>query len=110
MGLALGSDAPVAPMNPFLGMYAALTRQDEAGQPANGWYPEERMTLPEVIYGYTMAPAILSGKETVQGSISPGKWADMVLLADDLFEMPVESVKETAVDMTIVGGEIVFHS
>lgn len=109
MKLALGSDAPVAPINPFLGMYAALTRQDEAGQPANGWYPEERMTLPEVIYGYTMGPATLSGKEKVQGSITPGKWADMVLLAQDLFEIPVEQVKETAVVMTIVGGKIVYQ-
>jgi predicted amidohydrolase YtcJ len=90
-------------------MYAALCRQDEAGQPANGWYPEERLTLAEVIYGYTMAPAILSGKEAVQGSISPGKWADMVLLADDLFEIKMEDVKETAVFMTIVGGEIVYE-
>jgi len=108
MKLALGSDAPVAPMNPFLGMYAALCRQDESGHPTNGWYPEERMTLAEVIFGYTMAPAMLSGKEAVQGSISPGKWADMVLLADDLFEIPMEDVKETAVAMTIVGGEIVY--
>jgi predicted amidohydrolase YtcJ len=96
-------------MNPFLGMYAALTRQDETGQPANGWYPEERLTLAEVIYGYTMGPATLSGKAAVQGSISPGKWADMVLLADDLFEIAAEQVKETAVDMTIVGGEIVYQ-
>ena len=110
MKLALGSDAPVAPMNPFLGMYAALCRQDEAGQPANGWYPAERLTLAEVIYGYTMAPAILSGKEAVQGSISPGKWADMVLLADDLFEMDAEDVKETAVVMTIVGGKVVYQN
>jgi predicted amidohydrolase YtcJ len=110
MKLALGSDAPVAPMNPFLGVYAALSRQDETGQPANGWYPEERLTLAEVIYGYTMAPALLSGKEDVQGSISPGKWADMVLLADDLFEMPIEAVKETVVAMTIVGGEIVYKN
>ena len=109
MALALGSDAPVAPMNPFLGMYAAITRQDETGQPANGWYPAERLTLAEAIYGYTMAPALLSGKEAVQGSISPGKWADMVLLADDLFEMPMEDVKETAVALTIVGGEIVYQ-
>ena len=109
MKLAFGSDAPVAPMNPFLGMYAALCRQDEAGQPAHGWYPEERITLAEVIYGYTMGPALLSGKEAVQGSISPGKWADMVLLADDLFEMDVENVKETAVVMTLVGGEIVYQ-
>ena len=109
MKLALGSDAPVAPMNPFLGMYAALTRQDESGQPTNGWYPEERMTLPEVIYGYTMGPATLSGKENVQGSITPGKWADMVLLTEDLFEIPVGQVKETAVVMTIVGGKIVYR-
>jgi predicted amidohydrolase YtcJ len=109
MKLALGSDSPVAPMNPFLGIYAAITRQDEARQPAAGWYPEQRLTLAEAIYGYTMAPALLSGKEHLQGSLTPGKWADMVLLADDLFAMPVEDVKDTAVALTIVGGKIVYR-
>ncbi|MFO7681377.1 MAG: amidohydrolase [Chloroflexota bacterium] len=107
--LALGSDAPVASMNPFVGMFAAIKRQDESGQPAGGWYPEERLTLAEAIYGYTMGPALMSGKEAHQGSISPGKWADMALLADDLFALPVEKMPETAVDMTLVAGEIVYR-
>lgn len=109
MKLAFGSDAPVATMNPFVGMRTAVTRQDEGRQPAGGWHPAERLTLPEAIYGYTMGPALMSGKEAVQGSISPGKWADMVLLADDLFTMAAEDMGETAVDMTLVGGEIVYQ-
>jgi predicted amidohydrolase YtcJ len=52
--LAFGSDAPVAPLNPLLGIHAAVTRQDETGQPAGGWYPAERLTVAEAIAGYTL--------------------------------------------------------
>ncbi|MBK8985163.1 MAG: amidohydrolase [Chloroflexi bacterium] len=107
--LAFGSDAPVAPLNPMLGIYAALTRQDEQGLPAAGWYPEEKLKLPEIIWAYTMGPAALAGKTAVQGSITPGKWADLILLADDLFTIPPAAVKDARVDMTIFSGEVVFQ-
>ena len=108
--LAFGSDAPVAPLNPMLGIYAALTRQNEAGLPAEGWYPEERLTLAETIWAYTMGPARLAGKTAVQGSITPGKWADLILLEQDLFAIPPAEIKEVQVGLTLFAGEVVFES
>ncbi len=106
--LAFGSDAPVAPINPMLGFYAALTRQDTEAQPENGWYPTERINLETVIHAYTMGPAQLAGKSHLQGSISAGKWADMIILNQDLFEIPPAEILNTQVDMTIFNGDVVF--
>lgn len=108
--LALGSDAPVAPLNPMLGIYAAVTRQDERGLPAAGWYPEERLTVAEAIHGYTMGPAYLAGKQAVQGSITPGKWADMVVLAQNLFEISPEEIAETTTNITVFDGQVVYQA
>ncbi len=108
--LAFGSDAPVAPLNPMLGIYAAVTRQDEQGQPAHGWYPEEKLTVAEAIEGYTMGPARLAGKEHKQGSITPGKWADMIILSRNLFEIPPAELKDVTVDTTIFDGEIIYQA
>ncbi len=108
--LALGSDAPVAPLNPLLGIQAALTRQDEQQQPAGGWYPEERLTLAEAIAGYTLGPAYVSGQVARQGSITPGKWADMIVLARNLFEIPPAEISQTKIAATIFAGEIVYRA
>ena len=83
--------------------------QEPASEPAAGWYPQERLTLEETIYAYTMGPAALSGKAHLQGSITPGKWADCILLADNLFEIPPAAIPQTQVAMTIVGGEVVYE-
>ncbi len=106
--LALGSDAPVAPLNPMLSFYAALARQDERGLPAGGWYPQEKISLEEVIAGFTRGPAVLSGKQAAQGSITPGKWADLVVMGQDLFEMVPSEIRQAEVDMTIFDGKLVF--
>jgi predicted amidohydrolase YtcJ len=106
--LAFGSDAPVAPLNPMLGVFTAVTRQDNAHQPTNGWYPQERISLEETIYAYTMGPAILSGKQHVQGSITPGKWADLIVLEQNLFEIEAAKIAETEVNTTIFAGAIVY--
>ncbi|RPI35288.1 MAG: amidohydrolase, partial [Chloroflexota bacterium] len=74
--LAFGSDAPFAPLNPMTGIYAAVTRQDERGEPSTGWYPEERLSVVEAVHAYTMGAAGAAGKQHIQGSIRPGKWAD----------------------------------
>ncbi len=104
--LAFGSDAPVAPLNPWLGLETAVTRQDATHQPPTGWYAAERLTLEEAIYAYTMAPATLSGKAHLQGSITPGKWADCILLAQNLFHIPPDQISQTQVDITLVGGHV----
>lgn len=108
--LALGSDAPVAPLNPMLGIYAAVARQDERGEPAGGWYPEERLTVAEAIEGYTQGPAYLSGKQAVQGSVTPGKWADLVMLSQDLFEISPDQIPDTKAEMTIFEGQVVYQA
>lgn len=106
--LAFGSDAPVAPLDPLPGIYAAVARQDEQGQPAAGWYPEERLTMAETIWAYTMGPAQLAGKSHRQGSITSGKWADMIMLSRNLFEIEPAEILDASVELTIFNGEVVF--
>ena len=105
--LAFGSDAPVAPLNPMLGVFTAVTRQDNHHQPTSGWYPQERISLEETIYAYTMGPAILSGKQHLQGSITPGKWADVIILNQNLFEIEAVKISETMIDTTVFAGDVV---
>lgn len=107
--LAFGSDAPVAPADPLLGIYAALTRQDEQGLPAGGWYPQERIDLETVLHAYTTGPAALAGKTDVQGSIAPGKWADLIVLSHNLFEIDPADIPAAKVEATIFAGEVVFE-
>lgn len=106
--LALGSDAPVAPLDPLLGIYAAVTRQDAGGEPAGGWYPEQRLTVAEAIHGYTMGPAHVSGKADRLGSITPGKYADFTILSRNLFDIPTEEIPTAKPSMTIAGGQVVY--
>jgi predicted amidohydrolase YtcJ len=107
--LAFGSDAPVAPLNPMLGIYAAVTRQNEQGEPAQGWYPEERLTVAEAIRGYTNGPALLTGQQHRQGSITPGKWADMIVLDNNLFEISMAELAGVGVTLTVFAGQVVYR-
>ncbi len=107
--LAFGSDAPVAPLNPMLGIHAAVTRQDETNQPAGGWYPAERLTVAEAIAGYTLGPARLSGKADRFGSVAPGKYADLVMLSRNLFEIDPADIPTTAVRLTVFNGRVVYE-
>jgi len=107
--LAFGSDAPVAPLNPLLGIHAAVTRQDEAGGPAGGWYPQERLTVAEAVEGYTLGPARLSGKADRFGSITPGKYADLVALSQNLFEIDPSAIPATTPWLTIFSGQVVYQ-
>ncbi|MFQ5421112.1 MAG: amidohydrolase [Anaerolineae bacterium] len=107
--LAFGSDAPVAPVNPMLGIVAAVSRQDMDGNPAGGWYAQEKLSMAEAIYGYTMGPALVAGKQALQGSITPGKWADLIVLSQDLFEIEPEAILDTQVDVTVFAREVVYR-
>jgi predicted amidohydrolase YtcJ len=107
--LAFGSDAPVAPLDPLLGIHAALTRQDPDGLPAAGWYPQERIDLKTVLHAYTTGPATLAGKTAQQGALAPGKWADLIVLRDNLFEIEPAAVKDSCVDLTVFNGDVVFE-
>ncbi len=108
--LAFGSDCPVVSANPFFGIQAAVTRQKNDGTPAEGWFPEQRLTVEESVFAYTMGAAIAAGTENMQGSLSPGKVADLVVLEDDIFEISALEIGKTEVAMTVFDGEIVYHN
>ena len=105
--LAFGSDCPVVSPNPFVGVQAAVTRQRDDGTPTKGWYPEQRLTVAESVYAYTMGAAIASGKQARIGSLSPGKLADFVVLDQDIFEIDPLEIGKTQAMMTVFGGKIV---
>ncbi|MFC2075932.1 amidohydrolase [candidate division KSB1 bacterium] len=108
--VAFGTDWPVEPLNPMLGLYAAVTRQDADGNPAGGWYPEQCLTLREAIRLYTAGAAYAAFWETDTGSITPGKLADMVVLSQNILELPPSEILKTQADFTILGGRIVHEA
>mgnify|MGYP002153774483 CR=1 FL=1 len=107
--LAFGSDVPVETMDPWAGIHAAVTRQRADGTPQGGWYPEERLTVEEALWAYTMGPATAAGEAHLKGSIEEGKVADLIVLDRDIFQIPPEEIRGTQVQMTILGGEIVYQ-
>jgi hypothetical protein len=107
--LALGSDFPVELVNPFLGIHAAVTRQDQKNWPEGGWYPEQRLTLAEAVRGFTLDAAYAAFEEGSRGTIEPGKLADLTIVEGDLFAMPATELFKAKVKYTVVGGEIVFE-
>ncbi len=107
--LAFGTDWPVAPLDPVLGLYAAVTRATLDGKNPGGWVPEEKITLPEAIEAYTLGAAFAEFQEHEKGSITPGKLADMVILSDNIFDLKPEALRNVKVKTTIVGGKIVYE-
>lgn len=104
-----GSDSPVEPNNPILGLHAAVTRQNLQGEPAGGWYPDQRLDLLESIKGFTQIAAWSARKENKLGSLTPGKIADLTIFEKDLFEIPVKEWPNVQVEMTIIDGKIVYQ-
>jgi len=105
--LACGSDWPVAPLNPLTGICAAVTRQTLDGKNPDGWIPDQKITLEEAIKGYTMSAAFTEFAEKRKGSVEQGKLADLVVLSQNLFEIPPEKIVETLVLMTIFNGKVI---
>ena len=105
--LAFGTDWPVAPLDPMLGLYAAVTRATLDGKNPGGWIPEEKITLPEAIEAYTMGAAFAEFQEREKGSITPGKLADLLILSDNIFDVKAEALHNVKVKTTIVGGKVV---
>jgi predicted amidohydrolase YtcJ len=108
--LAFGTDWDVAPLNPILGLYAAVTRATLDGKNPNGWFPEQKLTVAEAVEAYTMGSAYAEFQEKEKGSITPGKLADMVLLSDDIFSIDPAKIREVKVLKTIVGGRLVWDA
>ncbi|MGA9304565.1 MAG: amidohydrolase family protein [Candidatus Sulfotelmatobacter sp.] len=108
--LAFGTDWEVAPLDPVLGLYAAVTRATLDGKNPNGWFPEQKLTVAEAVEAYTMGSAYAEFQEKEKGSITTGKLADMVLLSDDIFTIAPENIRDVKVLKTIVGGKIVWDA
>ncbi|HEV2113057.1 MAG TPA: amidohydrolase, partial [Terriglobales bacterium] len=106
--LAFGTDWSVAPLDPLLGLYAAVTRATLDGKNPDGWIPEQKITLPEAVEAYTMGSAYAEFQENEKGSITPGKLADFVILSDDIFNIRPEAIRRVKVETTVVGGKVVY--
>jgi predicted amidohydrolase YtcJ len=108
--LAFGSDCPVEDLNPFLGIYAAVTRRRVDGFPGpEGWYPEQRLTVMEAVHAYTLGAAYAAGLEGRLGSLTPGKLADLIVLDRDIFTCDPTAIAKTRVLATMIGGEFVWE-
>ncbi len=102
--MAFGSDFPVELPNPFLGLYAAVTRQDREGHPPGGWHPEQKLTRAEALRLFTLDAAYASGLEAKVGSLEPGKWADFIIIDRDYFKVPESEIDDIKVEATYVAG------
>lgn len=103
-----GSDFPVESPNPLWGFYAAITRQDRDGNPAGGWHPEQCMSRQEALLSYTMWGARAGFQEREKGSLEPGKWADLVVLTEDIMKVEPREILRTRVAMTVIAGTVVY--
>jgi len=108
--IASGSDFPVELPNPFLGLYAAVTRQDRRGYPDSGWYGDQAMSRAEALHSFTLAAAFAANQEDRMGSLEPGKWADFIIVDRDYFEIPAAEIDDIKVLQTWVGGTLVYDS
>lgn len=108
--LAFGTDWPVAPLNPLLGIYAAVTRRTVDGQNPGGWIPEQKISVEGAIKCYTLNSAYASFQEKIKGSIEVGKLADLIVLSDDILTINPEKIKDAKIEMTIFNGEIIYQN
>jgi predicted amidohydrolase YtcJ len=105
-----GSDFPVESPNPLISFKAFVTRQDANGWPAGGWFPDERTTRMEALKSMTLWPAYAAFMEGVSGSLTPGKYADFVVLDQDIMTIAAERILDTRVLMTVLGGTVVYRA
>ena len=105
-----GTNAAWYPADPVLGIYAAVTRQTLAGEPAGGWFPDERVTVEEALRAYTVNAAYAAFQEDWKGRIGPGYVADLVVLSDDLFAVPPERIKDVEVLAAMMDGRWVYRA
>ncbi|HEX8267936.1 MAG TPA: amidohydrolase [Pyrinomonadaceae bacterium] len=104
-----GTDFPVEPINPYRTLYAAVSRQDEAGDPAGGWQPQERLSMAEAIRSHTYEAAYAEFSEKEKGTIAAGMLADLIVHSKDLLTIPAKEILTTEPVYTIFNGRIIYE-
>lgn len=107
--LAFGTDYPVEVLSPMRGLYAAFTREAEEGGPEGGWVPTEKIGIADAIRAYTWGSAYAEFEDHRKGTLAPGKFADLIVLSDDITHMPARQLLQTKVLLTMVGGKMVYQ-
>jgi predicted amidohydrolase YtcJ len=106
--LAIGTDWNVAPLDPMLTVYAAVTRATLDGKNPGGWFPEQKLTVPEILTAYTQGSAYAEFQEKDKGTLVPGMLADLVVLSDDIFRIDPMKIRDVKVVTTIAGGRVIW--
>jgi predicted amidohydrolase YtcJ len=106
---AFGTDWPFDDINPYVGLYAAVTRQSEDGDPPGGWWPQERVSMADAIRCYTVEGAYATFEEKEKGRLAPGMLADMVVHSRDLLTIKPEEILKTEAVLTILGGKVIYE-
>ena len=106
--LCFGSDAPIEALNPLEGIYAAVNRK-EPGDPRDSWYPQEKLKVSEAIAGFTTWAAQATGEDDIKGSLAVGRFADMVVLSEDIFQIAPEEIHKVKVLATFLSGQMVYR-
>ncbi len=107
--IAFGTDWYVEPIDPLEGLYAAVTRKNRAGEPGDGWFPDQKLSMEKAIELYTLGSAYAEFMENRKGSIKKSMLADVVIFNKDLTTIPPQEIMKAKVDYTIVGGKIVYQ-
>jgi predicted amidohydrolase YtcJ len=108
--LAFGSDWPVAPLQPLMGIYAAVTRRTLDNRNPNGWIPEQKISAAQAVHAYTVGSAYAQFDENTKGSVEAGKLADLVVLSQDIFNIDPLEIEKTRVDVTIFDGRVIYDA
>jgi len=106
--VAFGTDYPVEPINPLEGLYAAVTRKDRAGEPGDGWFPDQKLSMEKAIELYTLGSAHAEFMEDRKGMIKEGYLGDVVIFNNDLMTIPYDQIMSSKVDYTIIGGKVAY--
>jgi hypothetical protein len=106
--LAFGTDYPVEPISPFRGIYAGVTRRNEAGN--RSYFPQDKLTLGQVLFAYTQGSAYAEFSDIYKGRLAPGYVADFVVLDRDLTTVPAPEILKTRVLRTVVDGQTVYQA